>query len=94
MESSPVGKNFRILVDEPVLSACSLEGQQFTGLLQKKGDQQGDGDYCLFLLYTCESTSGALCPHLGPTLKEGCKGVGASPEEDHKDYQSAEAPLM
>lgn len=70
-----------------------LEGQQYPGLHQKRGCQQGEGsDY-----------PPQLCPSWGPIWssasspwapgQEGCGAVGVGSEKSHKDTWNAGAPF-
>ena len=45
------------------------------------------------LLCRREALSGALHPGLWP-IEQGCRALGAGPEEGHKDAQIAGAPLL
>jgi len=69
--------------------ARSPEGQQYPGLLQERNDQQGGGGYYPSLLCLHDVPAGVLCPALGPPVEQGCRNVGAGPEEGHKDDQRA-----
>ena len=98
LESSPAKKDLWVLVDEkqhePTVSPHSLEGQQYPGLHQKRGSQQGEGGDCLSLLCPREALSGVLHPGLGPLIQARQGAVGEGPEECHKDDQRSGAPLL
>ena len=59
-----------------------------------EGWQQEEGGDCPPLFCTCEDLSRVVCPSLGPPVQEGCRAVGAGPEDGHKDDQKAGAPLL
>ena len=76
------------------MCARSPEGQPYIALHQKKCDQQVKGGDSDPLLCSGETSSGVLCPALGPSTQEGHEPVGAGPEEGHKNYPRAGAPLL
>ena len=76
------------------MCACVPDGQQYPGLHQKRGDQQGDRGDRPPLLYPCEAPSVALSPGLGSPAQERCVLVGAGPEEGEEDDWRAGTPLL
>ena len=79
---------------EPAVCTSSPEGQQYPGLHQQRGGQQGEGGDHLPLLCPCEVPLAGLHPGLRPPAQKGCGAVGADPEEVHEDAQKAAAPLL
>ena len=79
---------------EPTVYTCSLEGQQYLGLQQKRGGLQGVGGNCLTLCCLHEAPSKVLHPGLWlPTQKRFWVFV-EGPEESNEDKQRAGAPLL
>jgi len=72
----------------------TLECQLYPELNQEKCDPQVKGSDSAPLLWSCEAPSGALRPVLRPPIQEGHGGVGAGPEEGHKDDPRAGAALL
>ena len=66
-ESSPGEK----AEQELAACSCSLESQQYPGLNQKIGSQEGEGADCHPLLCLLQTPSEVLCPGLGPPVEEG-----------------------
>jgi len=63
LESSPVEKDFRVLVDEKPNPSqqcvlASLESQWYPGFNPKRGGQQGKGGDCLRKFCPCEASTG------------------------------------
>ena len=74
---------------KPAVCTCSMEGQQYPGLHQKRGSQQGEEGDCFALLCPSEAPSELPSPGLGATSQEGCGTVGINPED-----QMPGAPLQ
>ena len=75
------------------MCALSLEGQQYLGLHQKRGGQQGKGgDYPSTLPF--KDLSGVLCSSLVSPVREGSRTVAEGPEECHEVHQRAEVPFL
>ena len=55
------------------MCTCSPEGQLYSELHQKKGDQHGKGGDYEVLLCPCESPSRVLHPSIGPQCKKDVK---------------------
>ena len=75
IENSPAKKDLGALVDEKFdmsqhCCACSLQGQQYPGLHQKKGSQQGKGGDCPSLLCPHDPQSEVLHPNLRPPVQK------------------------
>lgn len=68
--------------------------QQYPGLHQKRGGQQGAGGDRPPLLCPPEAPPAVLCPGLGPPAQGGHGAVGVGPGERHEDDQRAEAHLL
>ena len=66
LESSPAEKDLGVLVDKKLdmsqQCVCSAEVQQYHGLHQKRGAQQGVGGDCPLLLKPDEVPSEVSCP--------------------------------
>ena len=73
-------KDLEVLVGERLNMS-----QQYSGLHQKEGGQQGEGGDCPPPLCLCAAPSGVLHPGMGLPVQEGCRAVGESPEEGHED---------
>jgi len=74
---------------EPVVCSYSPEGQQYPGLHQQRGDQQGWAGVHTPLLCPHEVPFRVLCPGLQPPVHKGCETVGVGAEEGCKDDQRA-----
>jgi len=74
--------------------ARSPEGQPYPRLHQKKCGQQVKGGDSAPLLCSGETSPGVLCPPLEPSAQERQAGVGADPEEGHKNDQRDETSLL
>ena len=68
--------------------------QPYLGLQQEKHGQQVKGGDSAPLLCSGENPPGVLHPALEPSAQEGQRPAGAGPEEDHKNYKRAGAPLL
>ena len=61
---------------------------------QKKRGQQGKGGDSVPLLLPGKTPAGILCPALELLAQERYVPVGAGPEDGHKNYERAGAPLL
>lgn len=55
------------VVEEKTVRACSLKSQQYPGLYQQRGGQQGKRSDCPSLLRPCEASVGVPRSGLGPS---------------------------
>ena len=83
---------------EPAVCTWSPEGQRYSGLIKKWGGQDGKGGDCNSLLCPCEAPSRVLHtdlgPDLGPPNQERCGAVAERPEQEQRDDQRAQAPIL
>lgn len=92
IESSPAEKDYWSSWPKTLTRASSMFLQ--LGLHQKRDGQQGGRGDCSPPLFHCEVPYGVLPPGLASPAQERCGAVGVGPEESHKDYQRARAPLQ
>lgn len=76
------------------MNVCSPKSQPRPRLHQKRHDQEVKGGDSPPLLYSCETSPGALCPALVSPTQERCVPVEASPGEGQEIDKRAGASLL